>query len=91
MSPADRQRLTDLSARIGCTTRALVLAAARMTTDAGRTPDEVLDELRRQPAPSTPADDAAVNLLLTPASSYAVGHVEDILAACWDGIDPRLR
>lgn len=91
MSPVARHRLIDLSARIGCTPRALVLAAARMTVHVDPSPSEIVDALRRQPALSDPAEVAAVNLLLTPASSYAVGHVEDILASIWHGLDPRLR
>lgn len=91
MSTVDSDRLIDLSARIGCAPRALVLAAARMTTQHQRTPAEILDALRRQPALTAPAHEAIVSLLLTPASSYAVSHVEDMLAACWNGPDPRLR
>ncbi len=91
MSAAARQRLIDLSARIGCSPRALVLAAARMTASDDIEAGEVVDALRRQPNLVDAADHAAVNLLLTPPSSFAVGHVEDILAACWTGLGPRIR
>lgn len=82
------QRIAALSTRLGCSPRAVLLAAARMADDVDLTPARILAELQQPGHSGDCAANGAADLLMIPASAYALGHVESALAQLWRGTDP---
>ena len=76
-------RIAALSTRLGCSPRALLIAAARMVDDVDLTTAQVLAMLQQPGHPGDRAADGAAELLMIPASAYALGHVEHALAQLW--------
>ena len=82
--------MVELARRLGCTPRELLLAAARMIDKPDATPADMLATLRQRSADGGHGA-AAANLLLTPASAYALGHVDDALASLWGHVRRSAR
>ncbi len=83
MNRDESRRVLELARRLGCTPRDVLLAAARMVDAQESAPADVLAALRGHGVRAQSGSDAAANLLLTPPSAYALGHVEDALATLW--------